>query len=1038
MVEWFHFSGFELRGDVELNRLLKQLRPLGTWLMLPISVVLLLLVVLDMMSMPYEQREGLRIAAMVFLLVYHGRFCPRSAYLVSVFAFAATVVLSTLVKGYLVYVDDSVLFAVEIITIACTAIALPRQYKALDILKTCFWALLVVNVLNGISAFQTADPQSDTPYLFGSKFFMGYLQMLMLGFYISVLHFERHGHPLYNRVLLLIMFAASVACLLHVDAKTCLIGLAMLFLPALLTSRAKAQLFRRNALILFLVAANLLFFATVQFLLDAPFVQSVIQDVLGRSVSLTGRTPIYNALGDVVLGSPLVGWGYYNDAVSSVVGWGNAQNGILEILVNQGLLGVVAFVAMCALAVRRSSASACPGLVYYLFAIVVCSLVEISFNVLFVFALSLVYSLSNGGGSHSVDKASRGRHVQGSEKDGTLGELRSGSRVGSFWSCLLALLDDRSEPKKGIPTLPPEDERPYREPVFKMQWCVLSCGLSLLMLLAMLATLPSLGYFIGMSPSRLTVLVGVVAAAAITLCLFRQHQDEAKVGLLLALMVVLASCLICAQIYDVSYDGNAYHKEAVVALSGGWVPLQSGSAVWQDMHEVFGRYNEVLLYHYPKGSWNIAACLYSCTGDLEAAKAYTLIAMAASGMLLGGYLLLKGFKVWQAVVVSLIGAVNPITLAQCMTYYNDAFLMMALLALLVGLAMLVDKADSKWRALGFVVVACSFVLCAELKFTGFIYAGVFSLAFYLLVLAKTVRKRPGFERGYLVKVSIFFVLVVIAAFCVFGYSPYIINLVDYGHPFYPLCGEHAKDVLNASSPAGFAELSNVQKLLLSLFSQASNLVGADGQPPTLKVPFTFTDDELAALGSADLRISGFGVLYGGLFIVQIAAIAVCLPRQRRSNPLLFQMALCFLVPCVLLMVMVDESWWACRSPYIYFTSCLALVLLFRSGSSETLAHRRAALACSIGLSALLVLNAALFVPFNLTPAYAGTVEEKAVLVKMEKAVADGKRIVVESRGVPGAVYTLQDWGIPFEYSGTYNGDFAFDGIFNRLYYRIEG
>lgn len=425
----FHSAVAEDRTVAGLDRILRRLCPLRAWLILPISVVFLLLVMLDIMTLPYGQRTAIKIAAAVALLAYHVRFCHCSSYLVSAFVFAGTVVLSTVVKGEPSYTDDAMIFALEIISIVCTAIALPKQYRVLDILKACFWSLLIVNILNGASCLEVEEPESTTAYLFGSKFFMGYLQMLMLGFYASIVHLERKRRYLYNWVVFVLLFAACVGCLLHADAKTCLIGLVSLFVLALLPAKVKALLSERPVLLLFLFAANCLFFITVRYLLDTSIVQFVIQDVLGRSASLTGRTPIYEVLRDVVSGSPWFGWGYWNEEVASVVGWGNAQNGIMEVVVNQGLLGAAAFVAMLFFAMRRSAASVCPGLVLYLFAMIVCSLSEISFNVLFIFALSLVFSLSTTDGDPYAERAPRGRHARGLHERSSAGQAASQGRL---------------------------------------------------------------------------------------------------------------------------------------------------------------------------------------------------------------------------------------------------------------------------------------------------------------------------------------------------------------------------------------------------------------------------------------------------------------------------------------------------------------------------------------------------------------------------------------------------------------------------------
>ena len=57
---------------------------------------------------------------------------------------------------------------------------------------------------------------------------------------------------------------------------------------------------------------------------------------------MTGRTPIYDCLELLINEKPVFGWGYGNTAVMALVGYGNAQNGIAELMVNYGAFGVLA------------------------------------------------------------------------------------------------------------------------------------------------------------------------------------------------------------------------------------------------------------------------------------------------------------------------------------------------------------------------------------------------------------------------------------------------------------------------------------------------------------------------------------------------------------------------------------------------------------------------------------------------------------------------------------------------------------------------
>lgn len=499
----------------------------------------------------------------------------------------------------------------------------------------------------------------------------------------------------------------------------------------------------------------------------------------------------------------------------------------------------------------------------------------------------------------------------------------------------------------------------------------------------------------------------------------------------------MLSCVICTYFIDFSYDGNAIHKLAVSAIHGGWIPFEDSSSVWQEAVEPFGAHCSIWIDHYPQGTWDIAAGLYACTGSIETGKAYTLIAAIGTSTLLGAYLRDCGFSLAKSCLVAIVAAVNPITVAQFLTYYNDAFLMLELLALLTGLTMIVDWSHPKLRPVGYAVVASAFLLCTETKFTGLGYAGVFCLSFYIYAIVKVARGRDGFNSRFILKLSLFFLITIVLSVSVFGFSPYIMNLIGHGHPFYPLFGDGAQDIMTSNSPASYADSNNVRKLFLSFFSQSSNILAASGSDPQLKIPFSIYPQELKSLRDNDLRIGGFGVLYGGILIIQTLTIVVMLPKQRRSRPFLFQITICYLVPTVVLMFALGESWWARYCVYFYFVSCVALVLLLIPSAAGSTLLRASKRALCVVFALLLMANTGLFFVFNTANIAKKTLSENKHLTKIEKAAENGKRILIEYDTEPGAVYALIDRGIPFELLGQVSGELEADGKFNRLHYKIE-
>lgn len=567
---------------------------------------------------------------------------------------------------------------------------------------------------------------------------------------------------------------------------------------------------------------------------------------------------------------------------------------------------------------------------------------------------------------------------------------------------------------------------------------LISCGLSCNFFLTFIVVLSSLGFIAGLSPSVFTIIASALATSISALLLLRRSHSSALVGLLASAVLIVSACVICSCVYDFSYDGNAIHKLAVSALRGGWIPLQGSSSGWQETHEVFGAHCSIWIDHYPQGTWEIASSLYACTGNIETGKAYTLIAAFGAGALLGAYLHMRGLSVGKSLLVAAIAAVNPITVAQFLTFYNDAFLMLELLALLVGLTMLVDWSNTQLRPIGFSIVASAFLLCTETKFTGLAYAGVFSFSFYIYTFAKTIRRRCTFTPSFLIGMSIFFAIIIASSILVFGFGSYVMNFLEHGHPLYPLFGEGAEDIMTSNSPASFADSGNLRKLLFGFFSHSGNILAASGDEPVLKLPFSVTPQELKNLSVPDLRMGGFGVFYSGILILQSAIIVVLLPMQHKSRPFLFQTSLCYLIPTAALTLFLGESWWARYCSYFYFTSCLALLLLLLPCPHKPPALEVVRKILCTLFALILAVNTVLFFFFNTRVAIDKTASENTQIAKLEHAVRNGDAITLAYKTEPGAIYALTDRGIPFEFLGPITEDFEADGKFNRLYYKIEG
>ncbi len=546
---------------------------------------------------------------------------------------------------------------------------------------------------------------------------------------------------------------------------------------------------------------------------------------------------------------------------------------------------------------------------------------------------------------------------------------------------------------------------------------ILLAGLFLLFLLAYLMSIPAIGFFFGLTITPITLMVAILLSIGTLTALNRHRILDVSLGSIFGLIIMFTCCLIIGCFYDFSWDSDMYHKLAIHALGNGWNPLVDQSEDWQQKHEIFEPLSGIWIDHYSKGVYFIAASFYTAFGNLEAGKAYTLILMIAITMILGVVLKRNLTSTLPAAITAIVTAFNPITCAQMLAFYNDAFLVLSIAILICGLAMYALKSEEDSDILPMALIACGFIMCTETKFTGLAYGGLFSLSYYVFFTIRTLRKRASLKRW--LHLSVLFVVVIFSSVVIFGYTSYVMNLLDHGNPLYPLMGEGAVDIVSSNEPYGYAHMNNLEKLFYSYFGVVSNdqLEEKITGLPDLKVPFTFSLDEIRLFANPDIRISGFGPIYSGILVVQIIILIVTGPMIFRWNKKLFEAFVCYAIPALVLLLFISESWWARYSGYQYLFNVFALIFLFVC-LKNTKKKRARRIVCKIVIgifSLMLAINSTLILYSNASKALRSTQILNSHIEYMQALSAEGKTILVNYwDSLPGVLYALTDNGIDFE------------------------
>ncbi|WP_158966322.1 hypothetical protein [Paraglaciecola sp. L3A3] len=369
--------------------------------------------------------------------------------------------------------------------------------------------------------------------------------------------------------------------------------------------------------------------------------------------------------------------------------------------------------------------------------------------------------------------------------------------------------------------------------------------------------------------------------------------------------IIFLSVFLSQSVYGTAYDGLTYHREAIIQIKEGWNPVYNDVA--QEVP------TSLWVNHYPKWTWIYSAAHYHVFNSVEAGKSYQLILCMALFLLsLSTLLSIKNTTLIISLITSLLICLNPIFINQIFTYYVDGIIYVLMLIIVFSCFQINVNNNNYW----WTVLFFSTVLLINTKFTGIPYYCVIILGWLTYILA-----RKGIKQSFIFGIRSFIVLVL--AICLFGYDTYIKNLLDFGHPFYPLYGAQPVDIMTHNTPSILASFNSFERYFISLFHSVSNSLNGG---MNLKFPFIIDSlDEVSNSIKHDARLSGFGVLFSGIFIISvISLIYIAMQKKLVYSKFIFTLIIFFLMFSVFIH---PESWWARYTPQMWLFPIIMIFIL---------------------------------------------------------------------------------------------------------------
>lgn len=345
--------------------------------------------------LPATLRQVLKIAILVGTFSFIVFNSKRKQLFNCSLIFASCVLLSALVvaiRGNYAFRDilDSVLYALTFYDLYTFAGLCKRKGCSHKLVSSMYRINFVYCVLTVISvAIVGVENNSNTvAYLFGNKFTSAYLFILLVSLYGASHEMSKKR----NKVTLYAIFVFSIAFSFYMDCGTATVTLVVLLIFCLVPEKIRQSIVNEKYIVIALIMSAVIVI-WIERILKIDFVNQIVFQYFEKSYTVTGRLEIYGKyLGNVILSSFWVGHGYSNSVMKNLTGvYANAQNGLLEMFVSFGFLGVVALVYTVYYCYKKSE----KGIqVFYLslvvYGMIIAAVFEISLNWFFMLGICLI------------------------------------------------------------------------------------------------------------------------------------------------------------------------------------------------------------------------------------------------------------------------------------------------------------------------------------------------------------------------------------------------------------------------------------------------------------------------------------------------------------------------------------------------------------------------------------------------------------------------------------------------------------------------
>lgn len=183
----------------------------------------------------------------------------------------------------------------------------------------------------------------------------------------------------------------------YVECNTGIFGLLMIGIIGIFVNRRSkvCEVISRPTVYLAVFVGLSFLLVGTNVILGNTFFQQLLMQLSHTNKILTGRVDMYRIAMAAVANNPIFGYGINCTIVSETLTWGNAQNGLLKMLLDYGVVGTGVFICVCWNSLKeRGQKIEKPfilfGMIAFLYGMAVCSMVEINLTGFYFMALAIV------------------------------------------------------------------------------------------------------------------------------------------------------------------------------------------------------------------------------------------------------------------------------------------------------------------------------------------------------------------------------------------------------------------------------------------------------------------------------------------------------------------------------------------------------------------------------------------------------------------------------------------------------------------------